>query len=142
MIGLLLICREINQFKFIRSSRLCRWTNKTGIPVFFVHLSTFAYSTSIFCVTLFFAPYSPAFLLTFLLFCQAFPPFPSAIIPTAFLIFPVLFSFLILAVPPRYLSRALSHSLPLSASSQMVVHSYRKFPCRYLLTQCIRDYSI
>ena len=38
MIGLLLISRMINQFKFISSSRLSRWTKKTGIPVFFVHL--------------------------------------------------------------------------------------------------------
>ena len=31
MIGLLLISRMINQFKFISSSRLSRWTKKTGI---------------------------------------------------------------------------------------------------------------
>ena len=31
MIGLLLISRMINQFKLISSSRLSRWTKKTGI---------------------------------------------------------------------------------------------------------------
>ena len=31
MIGLLLISRMINQFKFISSSRLSKWTKKTGI---------------------------------------------------------------------------------------------------------------
>ena len=31
MIGLLFISRMINQFKFISSSQLSRWTKKTGI---------------------------------------------------------------------------------------------------------------